>query len=149
MSSADTHARRSLTAVLRSWLTPGKMMAFLAHCTTAVTFGSAIYAWFYPEAAGEFLARLTRQMDSAIVAMEETAGNTAQTAENTAQTAENTAATAENTARLAEAVADRPRLGVRLYAAGGNSGFQIQFTVQNMLTQPLTDVAIVAFDSLS
>lgn len=147
MSSADTHARRSLTAVLRSWLTPGKMMAFLAHCTTAVTFGSAIYAWFYPEAAGEFLARLTRQMDSAIVAMEETAGNTAQTAENTAQTAENTAATAENTARLAEAVADRPRLGVRLYAAGGNSGFQIQFTVQNMLTQPLTDVAIVAFDS--
>lgn len=114
-------------------------MAFLAHCTTAITFGSAIYAWFYPEAAGDFLARLTRQMDTAIQAMEKTAGNTAETAENTAETA-------ENTARLANAVADRPRLGVRQYAAGGNTGFQIQFTVQNMLTLPLTDVAIVAFD---
>lgn len=142
MSAASSNIRRSAAVALRNWLAPGRVMAFLANCTTAITFGTAIYAWFYPEAAGEFLARLTRQMDTAITAMEKTAGNTAETAENTAETA-------ENTARLANAVADRPRLGVRLFSAGGNTGFQIQFTVQNMLALPLTDVAIVAFDSES
>jgi hypothetical protein len=121
-----TRSDASLLLFLRNSLRPARVMAFVAHATTAITFGTAIYAWFFPEVAGDFLARLTVQMDAAN---------------------QSAAITAESTTKLAESVADRPKLTIRHYKGSGNNGSQTQFSLQNTLSQSLENVVMVYVDS--
>lgn len=121
-------------------LSLGKTMAFCAHITTAITFGTAIYAFFYPESAVDFLAKVSRQIDDTNARLDGIAVSTMATADNTA-------ATADNTRRMADAVADRPRLEVRQYGSGAVADRQTQVTIHNETTRTLQDAVLLGFDA--
>ena len=122
-------ARHSAVSFALRLANPGKIMAFCAHATTAMTFGAAIYAWFFPDVASVYLAKIIRQVDQA----NEQLGTLAQSSEETAS----------NTARLVEAVADRPRLTISRHGNGRNGDALTQLAIQNMTTSTLTDAVIV------
>lgn len=125
---------QSIFALLRAKLRFAAVMATLAHLTTAVTFGSAIYAFFFPDIAAHHIAQLARRIEAAGATLDGIGADTR--------------ATAEATGQLAAALASRPRFEATLRRMGGLSGRpdQVQLRIDNPTASAITDLKILTFN---
>jgi hypothetical protein len=109
------------------------VMATVAHVTTAVTFSSAIYAFFFPDVAAYHIARLAQQVEAAAATLDGIGADTR--------------ATADATGLLAAALADRPRFSAQRRAAGLGRAAQVQLRIDNPTARTVTDLMIIAYDA--
>jgi hypothetical protein len=105
-----------------------KGLATMAHLTTAIAFGTAIYGLIFPQQAASYVSAFLDEI--------------AQTRGSLERVDANTADTAVATQALASRMADRPRFDATSHRVS-NGDHQFQMTLENLTDQPLTDLVVI------
>lgn len=108
----------------------------MAHTTTTIAFGSAIWGLFFPAQAADYVSRFLDEVQGARASLEKIEGTSA--------------ATATATEALVDRMADRPRFRAESHitsrqsvAQGGGPVHQFQMQLENLTDRAITDLVIV------
>lgn len=113
-----------------------KCLSVMAHTTTIIAFGTAIWGLLFPAQAADYVSRFLDEVQSARASLEQIEGTSA--------------ATATATEALADRMADRPRFSAESHITsrqtvtqGGAPVHQFQMQLENLTDRAITDLLIV------